>query len=340
MTDISIIIVNFNTREFLETCVGSVSAAAAGLATELIVVDNASTDGSATWIRKHYPSVTLLSNHVNSGFSSGVNQGLGVAHGRFLLVLNPDIVLQPRSLQPLVAYLDAHPEAGAITPELRAADGSVQREYLRKLPSLGQVLLFYTSLERWARKRPALVARFRDDLGGCEQIRQVEQIPGAFVLTSRHIIETVGGFDERFKLFFEDVDWSYRVRRAGYALILHRGVNALHTGAGSIRGDVADWARGRFALSLMTYYDLHCGRLPSLTVKLIIILNSLAVVVARTARLPFLRKGRDQCRSGRKQHVYLLRSAIETYVFHRSVPLIPSSQPLPAVKAGPIRDGG
>ena len=106
-----------------------------------------------------------------------------------------------------------------------------------------------------------------------------------------------------------------------------------------MKGEVGDWMRGRFALSLMTYYDLHCGWFSSLLVKAIIILNSVAVLLARTMQLPFSRPGRDQCRSGQRQHLYLLRSAVETYLFHRSVPLTPSLQRMPVVESNALRDG-
>jgi GT2 family glycosyltransferase len=218
--DLSIIIVNWNTRELLAECLASVSGsrlqvegpAAQSLTTATFIVDNASTDGSATMVRERFPWVRLIENPENVGFARANNQGLAQAQGRYVLLLNPDTEVHPGALEVLVAFMDAHPRAGACGARLLNADGSLQpachsmltpdREFWR--------LLFLERL--WPR------ATYR--MGHWDSVtpRRVEVIKGACLLLRREALDQVGTLDESYFMYTEEVDLCYRLAAAGWEL--------------------------------------------------------------------------------------------------------------------------
>ncbi len=204
---LSVIIVNWNTRDHLISCLVSLHETMSQGDTQVIVVDNASVDGSTQKVRERFPGDRLVSNGTNRGFAGGVNDGLKLARGEYILILNPDIVLRKGVVDGLITYLEGHPDVGGIMPLLRNEDGSVQKGYVRKIPTLMQVVLFATVLQPWASRRQRLVQRYLEAPLASSDAVVVEQIPGAFLLTTRRVIDRVGQFDERFRLFFEDVEW-------------------------------------------------------------------------------------------------------------------------------------
>jgi GT2 family glycosyltransferase len=263
--DVSVVIPSWNTRELLDACLRSLARPErAAPRLEVIVVDNGSADGSADHVARAFPGVVLVRNERNEGFARASNQGLRLARGRHALLLNTDTEVLGDALQLLVAFLDAHPEYGAVAPRLVHPDGRTQRT-VQAFPNLWTPLFFATPLERWFPRSHELERYF---LRGWDQesSRDVEQPPAACLLLRREVLERVGFFDEELWLFFNDVDLSRRLQAAGWktrylaeARVLH------HVGASTAKfaGFVGEWQKNRLA-----YYRKHHGRLAGAWIKL------------------------------------------------------------------------
>ncbi len=203
---LSTVICNYNTRAELERALTSLAATDAGLAHEVLVVDNASHDGSAAMVRERFPGVRLIESGANRWFSGGNNLGLRAAQGEYALILNPDTILQPGALHTLVAYLDARPAVGGVTPRQYFPDGTLQRNCSR-FNTYSDLLAAYTLLgvlfPGWrARRRRAM---WYDDWDRTTT-RPVEVAPGSCLMARRALLAQVDYFDERLKLFFTDDD--------------------------------------------------------------------------------------------------------------------------------------
>ena len=212
---VSTVICNYNTRDELARALESLLSTQGNLDHEIIVVDNASRDGSAAMVRARFPGVTLIEAGGNRWFSGGNNLGLRAARGEYALILNPDTVLLPGTLATLVRYLDEHPAVGAVTPRMTFADGTLQRNCSR-FPTFADALLSYTLVgvlfPRWrARRRRFMWYEDWDRLS----TRAVEVAPGSCLLARRAILAQIDYFDERLKLFFTDDDLCRRIVRTG-----------------------------------------------------------------------------------------------------------------------------
>ncbi len=209
--DLSIIIVNWNTREFLLACVRSIFENEQRKRWEIIVVDNGSQDGSADEIRKTYPFAHVIQNGRNLGFSKAVNQGLQKASGRYVLLLNPDTQTKDGAIERLVSVMDAHSDVGAAGAQLLNSDGSRQNS-IANFPSLATELL-NKSLLRWLfpKKFPGKERRYSEPV-------EVDSVIGACMMVKRDVLDRVGLLDEDYFLFLEETDWCYRMKRAGWKI--------------------------------------------------------------------------------------------------------------------------
>lgn len=277
--ELSIIIVNWNTCEYLASCLAALRAVMPSPETEVIVVDNASRDGSADMVRQQFPGVILIANAKNRGFSGGVNDGLGKAQGEFIAILNPDVVVRAGVMEGLMAYLGRHPDVGAVMPALINSDGSEQTGYVRRLPTIMQVLLFSTVLAGWSHRRIGLVERYLEARRTpSDGEMDVEQIPGAFIMTSRKVLDGVGQFDEAYRLFFEDVDWSSRVRERGLKLIMLTRLEVSHIGGQSFRIDEGMWVPARYFVSQITFFARRRSLAQAIVAALILSANAILII--------------------------------------------------------------
>jgi len=314
--DVSLVIVNWNTRTELESCLRSFATTSKSVAVEIIVVDNASVDGSPAMVRSEFPDVHLIANSDNKGFAGGVNQGIRAALGKYIFVLNSDIVSQEGTLLKLIAAMDASPEVGAIAPRLINSDGSLQKDFFRKLPTLLQVLLFYTALSNVAKSQPRLVRKyFEETTDELVPEYDVQQIPGGCIMVRREVIDRVGMMDEQFVLFFEDVDWCYRIREGGWKLRIINTVSMIHLGGRSFIGRDRTWMLGRFMLSLNQYVDKHGSLWFRISTKVLTFGNSFIIFLIRVIQKTIL-KGIQQKQSFQesyRSHSYLLKLFLEYY---------------------------
>jgi GT2 family glycosyltransferase len=219
--DLSIIIVNWNTKDLLCQCLDALSGRLKGIGTETVVVDNGSTDGSAAAVREKFPGVRLIENQINMGFARANNQALSISKGRYLLLLNPDTQVKDEAIPRMLSFMDAQPEAGVVGAQLLNADGSKQNS-IANFPSLAAELV-NKSLLRWLfpEKFPG---KEKDYPGPVE----VDSVIGACMLVRREAIDQVGLLDEQFFLFLEETDWCYRMKKAGWKIYHIPQAEVLH----------------------------------------------------------------------------------------------------------------
>lgn len=217
--DLSIIIVNWNVKELLRACLHSLLEAWADsptLTLEIIVVDSASSDGSAQLVRDEFPQVQLIASDENLGYARGNNIGVAAGQGRYLFLLNPDTVVAPTALSELVRYLDDHPEVGALGPQLRWPDGAVQSSR-RRFPTVGSLFWESTLLGQWFPDNRHLRRYHCRDIPP-DHIQAVDWLVGAALLIRREAWQQVGPIDEEFFMYFEETDWCRRTATAGWAI--------------------------------------------------------------------------------------------------------------------------
>jgi len=241
--DLSIAIVSYNVRDQLAECLSSVEESGRPLRQEIIVVDNASHDGSAEMVRERFPQATLIRNSENVGFARACNQALRVSQGRYLLLLNPDTVVVGDCLPRMAEFIDRGPDCGAAT--CRVWLDREQKWVLSNFEPCGlwwQVLVYTGWIGRALTPR-SILARYWKRRWGVWQSQaagEVESIQGNFCMVRRSALADVGLLDERFFMYFEDADWSRRLLRAGWKLCLNPAAGVIHhTGQSSKgRGDV------------------------------------------------------------------------------------------------------
>jgi GT2 family glycosyltransferase len=228
MPDLSIVIVNYNTREALRRCLASIEAQRANLDTQVIVVDNVSKDGSANMIREHFPQTVLLEPGVNTWFTGGNNLGVQAATGDYTLILNPDTIIQPGMLATMVEYLRSNPKVGAITCQMKFPDGRRQST-CSKLPGYLDLLLGYTFLGVLL---TPLREKRRADMwySGWDRTttRPVEVIPDSCLMSPTMLLKDIGVYDDRMKLYFTEDDLCKRILAKGYEIHFVAGAEVLH----------------------------------------------------------------------------------------------------------------
>lgn len=223
---LSVIIVSWNVRDLLQRALTAVYASwgdRPGL--QVIVVDNASHDNTVQVVREIFPQATVIANSDNRGFPWGNNQGLAAATGDFLLLLNPDTEVLADALPRMVDYLHAHPDVGMVGPQLLHPDGSVQSSR-RHFPTLPVIFLESTWLDKLA---PRKLLRYYYAQEKPDHITQdVDWLYGAAMLTRRTVVEQVGGMDEGFFMYSEELDWCKRIKTAGWRVVYLPEAQIIH----------------------------------------------------------------------------------------------------------------
>lgn len=209
--DISIIIVNWNTKDLLRNCLNSIYQTVQNITLEIIVVDNASHDGSVVMLREEFPQVTIIENTTNRGFGAANNQAFGIMKGRYALLLNTDTVLKEHAVYELFSFMEAHPDASMACGQLLNADGSKQNS-IASFPTLW-TLLFNTPLLEYLFPK-----RYPSKRYNYEEPIEVDSGIGACLLVRKQAIDEVGMFDERYFFFFEETDWALQMKTAGWKI--------------------------------------------------------------------------------------------------------------------------
>lgn len=213
--ELTVIIVNYNVKFFLEQCLLSVQKAMQGKAGEIVVVDNASKDESRIYLQESFPAIRFFWNDENIGFAKANNLALKAAQGNYILFLNPDTIVPEDCFEKCITFMQLHPEAGALGVQMLDGSGQFLPESKRAFPSLLTALFRLSGLSRLFPKS-SIFNRYH--LGHLDQNKNhpVDVLAGAFMLTRKDVLIKTGSFDERFFMYAEDIDLSYRIRKAGY----------------------------------------------------------------------------------------------------------------------------
>lgn len=275
VVEVSVCIANWNCREHLRACLRSL-AQPQGVRLEVIVVDNASTDGAAELVAREFPDVVLIRNAANRGFAAANNQAAEVARGRYLFFLNNDTIMPAEGLGELVKFAEAHPEAGIIGPRLRDADGAVQAS-ARAMPSLA-TFLRRTLLGRWLGRRA--YRHYRRATHIADRPREVELLMGAAMLIRRDLLTAAGGWCERYIFGGEDMDLCRRIGQS-HRLVYYPDVEVTHLGRVSTRLNL-DLTAVQIPIGYVRFFrDSGCSRRALLAYKAIISLDAILQCVVK-----------------------------------------------------------
>jgi hypothetical protein len=270
--DLSIIIVNWNTADDLRECLISLKESSpAGM--EVIVVDNASSDKSAEVIEAKFPWARLIKNSENLGFSKACNQGIETAQGRYILLLNPDSIVQPGALRALIRFGDENPKAGIIGPKILNPDGSLQYS-CRHFPTLQAGIFRNTILGKFFPNNPYTRDYLMLHWDHSETV-EVDWVSGAALFIRRELLDDIGGLDERFFMYCEDVDIAYRAKQKGWRVMYFPGAAVIHARARSSDQNPNAMIT-EFHKSMYRFFKKHYLRDSSVFVRLLVPLGLIA----------------------------------------------------------------
>lgn len=277
MIDISVIIVNWNTKALLLDCVESLYQTTRKSSLEIIVVDNASADGSVVALRERFPQVQIIVNEDNLGFAKANNIGMKQAKGLYVCLVNSDVKALDGVLDKMRLYMENHPEIGALAPKTFGGDMQIQKN-CREFPTLRNVFCEAFFLNKLFPK----IAFFRGrDMVRCDYdaVMEIEALSGCFLMVRQEVIAQVGLLDERFFFYSEDVDWCKRIHDAGWKLVHYPEAEAIHFGYGS-----SSSAPIRFQIEMLKanwqYWRKHKNILECLVFRLIELIGTLGRAVA------------------------------------------------------------
>jgi O-antigen biosynthesis protein len=225
--DLSIVIVNYNVKFFLEQCLHSVLKASEKINTEIFVVDNNSSDGSVAMLRKRFPEIILIENKSNVGFSVANNQALSISRGRYCLVLNPDTLVEEDTFIKCIHFMDAHPEAGALGVKMIDGKGVFLPESKRALPTPDVAFFKIFGLSRLF-PHSKLFGKYHLGFLDKNKTHIVSVLAGAFMFIRKEALDKTGLLDENFFMYGEDIDLSYRLTKAGFVNYYFAGTTIIH----------------------------------------------------------------------------------------------------------------
>jgi O-antigen biosynthesis protein len=256
---ISIVIVNYNVKEYVASLLISIGKASSDLSTEIFVVDNASTDGSQEFLTSRFPEIHFIRNEVNIGFAKANNQAIRQAQGTYTLIINPDTLIQENTLSVLLDHMRAHPTAAAAGCKLLNPDGSFAPESKRSIPTplsaLYKVLGFSSKY---------YVTTLGEDESG-----PVPVLSGAFMFCRTDVLQRLDGFDERFFMYGEDIDLCYRISLAGYGIDYVPSTSIIHYKGESTKKDNLDYVI-LFNKAMYQFFEKHYSARYTFWIKLFV----------------------------------------------------------------------
>jgi GT2 family glycosyltransferase len=265
--DLTIVIVSWNVRDLLRRCLQSIFSQAvrrphAGAwelgprTIEVIVIDNASIDGSPEMVRAEFPGIRLIANKENRGFTAANNQGLTLSQGRYLLLLNPDTEVRGDALEKMIGTMDEHPEVGGLGPRLLYPDGNLQPSR-RRFPTFGTALVESTVVQEWWADNRILRRYYMADVPE-DALQPVDWVAGACLLVRREAYQQVGGLDEGFFMYSEELDWCRRLKDAGWEMVFQPAATIVHH-EGQSSQQVVPARHIHFQTSKVRYFRKHHG---------------------------------------------------------------------------------
>ena len=271
--DVSIVIVNWNTRDLLRGCLRSIYDQSKSFAYEVIVIDNASSDGSIEMLRVEFPDVHAIANDQNRGFAAANNQGIRLAKGRYVLLLNPDTVILDHAIDRCIRFADTHPDIGVVGCQVLEDGTRIQRTGFC-FPSPWNLLLTLAGLPKVF---PGSRLFDRPELGWWKRDSQqdIDVISGMFMLTRRKAIEQVGLMDECYFVYAEEADWCYRFFRMGWRRVFFPEAKIVHLdGGGKSTSQVNIKMFVQLQKSILIYHKKNLGLASWLTSRVIYIVSN------------------------------------------------------------------
>jgi O-antigen biosynthesis protein len=287
--DLSLVIVNYNVKFFLEQCLKSVFASGKDLGMEVFVVDNNSVDGSVEMVAEKFPSVKLIANEENVGFSRANNQAIRIARGKYVLLLNPDTVLEDDTLTKVVAFMDKHPDAGGLGVKMLDGQGNFLPESKRGLPTPGVAFCKVFGLSALFPKSRTF-GRYHLGFLDKDQTHQVDVLSGAFMLLRREALDKTGLLDEDFFMYGEDIDLSFRISRAGYRNYYYPGTRIIHYKGESTKKSSINYVLVFYNAMIIfarKHFSRKNARLFSLLINLAVYFRASIAIAGRFARRVF-----------------------------------------------------
>lgn len=267
--DLGVVILNWNTRDLLRKCLETVFASTAtdggAFTYHVVVVDNASTDGSADMVAAEFPQAQLIRNSDNIGYPAGNNVGLralGFRNGgrananapRYALLLNPDTEVPPTAFYEMTRFMDGRPDVGVAGPKLILPDGSLDKAAKRGFPTPLVSLYHFAGLAKLF-PNSRRFGRYNMTFIGDDEEAEVDSVVGAYMQLRREAVEAVGLLDERFFMYAEDIDWAYRIQKAGWKIIYHPQVVVKHVKRAASRQ--SQRAQTEFWRAMLLFYRKH-----------------------------------------------------------------------------------
>ena len=266
--DVTISIVSLNTRDLLSDCLRSVFSTS-GVISEVRVVDNGSSDGSAEMVAREFPTVGLVRSRFNGGFAAANNMAIRDANSRYILLLNPDTLIRPDTLRQMIAFMDGRPDVGICGPRIVFPDGRFQSCGYRFPTLLSEI-----------RQSKNLGAIARQLVGESSSLRveaepfEVDWVDGACLLVRREVIQQIGLLDEQYFLYAEELDWCYRARQAGWRICALPSVEMAHY-QGQSSAQMSDFSLGLLVETRLRYYRKNHGLGVALATSLVYIVGCL-----------------------------------------------------------------
>jgi len=266
---LTISIVNWNTTELLRLCLRSIFDNPPDAELEVVVVDNASSDFDGTAVKGEFPQARVVANSENTGYAHGNNQAIDLSTGDYVLLLNPDTEVRAGALQALIGFMEAHPDAAAAGGRLIRPDGGVD-QCCRGFPTPVALASEYLGLSRIFPKSK-LFGAYRMTWFGFDNVAEVDQVMGSCMIISRKALAAIGGFDEEFPIFFNEVDWCLRAKAAGWKIYFTPDAEITHIGGQSTR-QVKSQMRMESQRSLRRFYEKHYrGRICPITYRMVML---------------------------------------------------------------------
>lgn len=288
--DISIIIVNWNTKDLLLGCLASLHSEASRLENEIIVVDNASTDDSVNAVRERFPRVKIIQNQTNLGFAKANNIGILESSGRYVCLVNSDVVVRDGCLEKLLAFMDQHRTVGIVGPKLLFPNLTLQWS-CKRFPTLWSYFCESVGLSRIFRASPFFSGEhmqfFQHDV-----ICPIDSLVGALLFVRKEAIEHVGLLDECFFMYGEETDWCKRLRKAGFEIFFLPEAEAVHYGAGSSSREPARFYKEVYR-SKLKYWQKHHSAISQLCFVSIVFARQLIRLIAGASVYVVKAKKRD-----------------------------------------------
>ncbi|MBN1123713.1 MAG: glycosyltransferase family 2 protein [Sedimentisphaerales bacterium] len=268
--DVSILIVNWNTKDLLRDCLVSVYEQTRDISFEIIVIDNASSDGSAEMVKSEFPDVTLLENTKNLGFAAANNQGYHISSGRYVLLLNTDTVVLDEAIQKCVAFADEDPQIGVLGVRIEDSDGRMKRDCYQ----FCSVLNLMISLPGFHRMFPRSRFFGREHMTwwDFDDIREVDVIGGCYMLVRREAIEQVGLLDEGYFMYAEEMDWCWRFQNAKWKNVYNPHAHIIHYGGMSSAQNPGQM-RVEYQKSILRFIEKRQGLLARIISRMLLFIS-------------------------------------------------------------------